>query len=145
MVDRFEKFSVLIFEISKSWHRIANLEMKKYGLRGPYAIYFTTLYKNPSGITEANLAGICGRDKSDVSRAVKLLENKGLITKKYNNNNSYRASLILTDEGNKIAEGINDSVQSFVKIGGRGLEDGQRTLFYKCLETISGNLRSQNI
>ena len=37
MIDRFERFSVAIAEISRCWHKLATEEMKKYGLKGSHA------------------------------------------------------------------------------------------------------------
>ena len=45
MIARFEKFSYAISELSRCWHKIAADEMKQYDLKGPYAVYFTTLYR----------------------------------------------------------------------------------------------------
>ncbi len=53
--------------------------MEQHGLKGPHAVYFTTLYQHPEGVTAVKLAEICSRDKSDVSRAVSQLEQHGLI------------------------------------------------------------------
>ena len=35
MVDRFERFSLAISEISKYWHLLAAEEMEKYSLKAP--------------------------------------------------------------------------------------------------------------
>ncbi len=40
MVDRFEKFSLAISEISKYWHKLATEEMEKYGLRSSHSYIF---------------------------------------------------------------------------------------------------------
>ena len=46
MIDRFERFSYAISEISRCWHRIAGEEMGKYDLKGPFSVYFTII-KSP--------------------------------------------------------------------------------------------------
>ena len=56
MVNRFERFSYAISEISRCWHRIAGEVMGQYGLSGSSSVYFTTLYRYPEGITAAQLA-----------------------------------------------------------------------------------------
>ena len=142
MFDRFEKFTATIFEISRSWHKLASGVMEKYGLNGPYAVYFTNMYRFPEGITSIKLAELCSRDKSDVSRAINLLEKKGLVVKRAVNENFYRAALILTEEGRKIAEVINEKVKLAVQLGGNGLTDNQREVFYHALELISSNLEA---
>ena len=63
MVDRFERFSLAIFEISRCWHKLAAEEMAKYNLKGPHAMYLTTLCKYPEGITAPMICQYCGKDK----------------------------------------------------------------------------------
>ena len=51
MIDRFERFSFAISEVSRCWHKLAAEEMEKYGLKGSHAVYLTTLYRYPKGLT----------------------------------------------------------------------------------------------
>lgn len=145
MIDRFEKFSFAISEISRYWHKLASDEMEKYGLKGPYAVYFTTMYRYPDGITAVKLAEICSKDKADVSRAVSLLEKKGLITKSSANRNNYRAPLSLTEMGKKIAEIINEKAKIAVEGGGKGLSVCERETLYKALDLICSNLQELTV
>lgn len=138
MIDRFERFSFSISEIYRYWHRIASDVMEDYGLKGPYAVYFTTMYQYPQGITAARLAELCSRDKADVSRAINLMEEKGLADKEGVN---YRAMLRLTDKGRMVAEQVNEKAMTAVEYGGRGISEGHREVFYNCLETIATNLQ----
>ena len=79
MVERFVRFSLAISEISRCWHKLAAEEMAAYGLRGAHAIYLTTMYRC-GGVTGPQLCELCGRDKSDVSRTVAILQEKGFVT-----------------------------------------------------------------
>lgn len=139
MVDRFEKFSYFISEISHYWHKIANDVMGEYGLKGPHSVYFTTMYQYPDGITAAKLCEVCSRDKADVSRAITVMEKNGLVVKEGAN---YRAQLKLTNEGKKVAEQINARAAAAVEYGGKGLTDEQRESFYEALEIICSNLEN---
>lgn len=141
MVDRFESFSYAISEISRYWHKIASDELKPYGLKGPYAVYFTALNRFPEGITASRLGELCSRDKSDVSRAVTLLESKGLIVKESEGGNLYRAKIRLTEAGKAIAVHINDRAKLAVNLGGSGLTDDDRETLYRSLEVIVTNLQ----
>lgn len=138
MINRFEKFSFFLSEISRSWHKIAADEMEPYGLKGPYAVYFTALYRYPNGLPAARLGELCAKDKADVSRAVSLLIKKGLVAKA--GEQSYRALLKLTPKGEELAEQINQKAEAAVAGGGRGLNEEQRRIFYQALEQISANL-----
>lgn len=138
MVDRFERFSYAISEISRCWHRIAGEEMDPYGLNGSSSVYFTTLYRYPAGITAAKLGELCSRDKADVSRTMSLLEKKGIVERQ---GSSYRARLQLTEEGRTVAEHINEKASAAVEIASRGLPVEKRVIFYEALELITANLQ----
>ncbi len=139
MIDKFEKFSFAISEISRCWHKITAKEMREYGLKGTYSLYFTTLYQHPEGITAVKLAEICGKDKSDVSRAVSVLEKEGFIIK---NGNNYRALIKLSSKGNSLAEKINHKVSLAVEYVGKDLNEENRKIFYESLDLIVSNLQN---
>ena len=56
MVERFARFSLAIFEISRCWHKLAAEEMAAYGLRGAHAIYLTAMYRCKDGVTGPSCA-----------------------------------------------------------------------------------------
>ena len=142
MVDRFERFSLAIFEISHCWHKLAAEEMAKYGLKGPHAIYLHTLYRSEQSLTAAQLCELCGRDKADVSRAMALMEEKGLVKKEGGSVNQYRARLVLTDKGVQAAEHVCSRASVAVEHAGSGISDADRAVFYSALESIAANLQT---
>ena len=141
MIDRFERFSFAIFEISKCWHKLAAEEMMKYGLKGPHATYLTTLYRYEEGVTAPQLCELCGKDKSDVSRMVSILEEKGLVTKEVVNQSLYRGLFKLTEEGKIAAEHVCERASLAVEMAGKDLNLEERQAFYAALESIATNLR----
>lgn len=138
MVERFERFSLAIFEISRCRNKIANEEMEKYGLKGVHSIYLTTMIRFPDGITAAKLCEHCGRDKAEVSRTVSAMEKLGLLEK---TGSAYRAKLILTPQGQEAAQHIRKRAAMAVEKAGGALSDEQRAVFYAALETIAQNLQ----
>lgn len=76
MVERFERFTLAIFEIYRCWHRLAEEELSAYGLKGAHATYLTVLYRYEDGLTGPQLCEMCGKDKSDLSRAVVILQKR---------------------------------------------------------------------
>ena len=141
MVDRFERFSYAISEISRYWHKIAGEEMKKYGLKGPHATYLLAVSRHKEGITAAKLCESCGKDKADVSRMTSVLEKKGLVAREDVNQNSYRALIKLTDEGKKAADHVRERASVAVEIAGGELSDEERAIFYYALESIVSKLQ----
>lgn len=142
MLNRFAKFSFSIAEIDRCWHKLAAEEMAKYDLNSPHAVYLNTLYDaGGDGITAAQLAELCGKNKADVSRMVAILEKKGLAKKVAVGNNMYRAKLMLTEEGRTAAQHVRERAALAVELAGSGLTEEERETFYKALELITLNLQ----
>ena len=141
MLDRFEKFSLAISEISRYWHKLAAEELSKYGLKGSHATYLTAMYKYPEGLTVPQLCEVCGKDKSDASRMISILEEKGLVKKQVVGGSLYRGKLQLTDEGKIAAEQVCRRASRAVELAGKDLGESERDIFYRALESITVNLR----
>lgn len=141
MIDRFERFSFAISEISKYWHKLAAEEMEQYGLKGTHSVYLLTMYRYPEGITAPQLCELCGKDKSDVSRMMAIMEQKGLVIKEGIHQNLYRGSFKLTKEGKKAAEHVRVRAEMAVDYAGKELTEEERRIFYEALEVITDNLR----
>lgn len=141
MLSRFEKFICGITEIDLYWHRLASGEMKRYGLKGNYAIYFTKLYGSPGGITSAQLATVCGKDKADVSRDIAALEQSGLVKRVCSSGSAYRAKIVLTEQGKQLTEKVVRKAELAVNCIGHDLKEEERQCFYRVLDTIITNMR----
>lgn len=141
MVDRFERFSFAISEISRYWHKLTTGEMEHYGLKGSHSVYLLTMARYPEGITAPRLCALCGKDKSDVSRMMSIMEKKGLVTKESVHQNLYGGSFKLTDAGREAAEHVRRRASLAVEIAGRDLSPEERESFYTALESIVANLR----
>ena len=142
MLDRFSRFSLAISEIDRCWHKLAAEEMARYELNSPHAVYLTTLYNFAEGITAARLSELCCKNKADVSRMVSILEKKGLVRKEAVSGNLYRARLMLTEEGKRAAEHVQQRAAVAVELAGSGMTDAEREVFYRCLEQITANLQT---
>lgn len=142
VVDRFEKFSVFILEISRHWHKITADEMEKYGLKGPHSMYLVAMYRHPEGLTATQLCEVCGKDKSDVSRMMTIMEKKGLVKKEGVHQNLYKGVFKLTEEGMKAADFVCERASLAVEIAGNELSEKTREAFYEALEVITGKLRT---
>ena len=140
MLDRFERFSYAISEISRCWRKLASEELAKYGLKSPHATYLTTMYKYPDGITVPQLCEVSGKDKSDASRMIAILEEKALVKKLTVGGTLYRGVLVLTEEGKRAAEQVCARASKAVEVAGKDLDDETRETFYKALDSITANL-----
>ena len=139
MINRFEHFTMDIFSITRSWNRLANEEMKKYGLRGAYGLYLVMIAGSEGQITAAKLADLCQRDKADVSRAVAAFQKKGIL-EPYGES-KYRASLILTKEGKELASQISRRASEVIGQAGQDISQEMRENMYQCLDSIALRMR----
>ena len=140
MIDRFEHFSLAISEISRCWRKLASEEMAKYGLRAPHATYLTSISRYPEGISVPQLCELSGKDKSDASRMIAVLEEKGMVRKLSVDGSLYRGKLILTDMGQIAAGHVQRKDSLAVELAGRDLDDESREIFYRALDSITKNL-----
>lgn len=143
-MERFERFSRMISEISRHWHKLTAAEMEKYGLKGPHSVYLMTLYRRPEGLTASQLCEECGKDKADVSRMMSIMEQKGLIVRENPTTNQYRGVFRLTDAGQEAAAFVQRRASLAVELAGRDLTDGQRAAMYAALSSIAENLRQMS-
>ena len=121
MIDRFERFTLSVFAITRYWNKIATEEMRKHGLKGAYALYLVTLADAEEEITAAQLAEMTQRDKADGSR--------------------YRAPIRLTEEGKDLAAEIRQKATAALQAAGEGLSEEMRQNMYQALDIIAGNMK----
>lgn len=141
MVERFERFSFAVSEISRYWHKLSADEMGKYGLRSTHSVYLLTMLKYPEGLTAMQICELCGKDKSDVSRMMSILEKKDFVKKEGIYHNLYGGVFKLTDAGIAAAEQVRSKAALAVELAGKDINNEERTVFYKALESIASNLR----
>lgn len=140
MIERFELFTTTIGQIYKNLQRIKMQEMAEFQLKGTHVMCLFELNRNKEGLTVTQLSTLCGEDKAAISRTVSDLMNRGLITA--DSEKKYRTPLLLTPDGQAIADRIDEMVSEAVLAGGAGLSEQERTTFYKTLTTISDNLKN---
>lgn len=146
MINRFETFITLMNQINRSIQIIKNNEMESYGLKGSQVMCLFHLRQQEKGITSKELTELCGEDKAAISRSLAKLENKGLV--KFidmEGKKRYRTVILLTEEGNKICDRINQKIEQMVQLSGEGYNDEEREIFYRVLSEIAGNLQKTTL
>ena len=139
LIERFERFTFAIFTLHHSWNRIATEEMKRYGLKGTYAFYLITIADADQDITAAQLTELCRRDKADVSRAIAVFREKGILENQ--DGTRYRKALRLTEKGQSLADEIRKKAADVLENAGRGLSEEMRENMYQGLALIAENLK----
>ena len=140
MISRFVRFSFTLAEIDRNLHKIMSDEMSALGLRGPQAVYLIRLNMHPAGLTAAELAKLCDRNKADVSRAMAEFEEEGIIYRE-SGKKPYRSRIRLTEKGILASEKLRERARLAVSLVSKGLSDEKREIFYEALELIASNMQ----
>ena len=141
IIERFEAFTYSINSIYRHVLKIERDEMEKLGYRGSYALYLAIMSRFPDGVTASKLSEISDRDKAGISRTIAEMEAHGLVSRKSNKENFYRAKLCLTEKGMDAAEFVSKKAIAAVTEAGSGISDENRAIFYECLAIIAANLK----
>ena len=140
MLQRFESFVTGITVCHKYIQRIKSMEMTEFGLKGTHVMCIYFLHHNEGGSTAAQLSQLCAEDKAAISRTVMTLQEQGYVKSE---EKKYRAQLHLTEAGLEVARRVDEVIARWVGVGGDGLTEEERTIFYRALDRISGNLRDR--
>jgi DNA-binding MarR family transcriptional regulator len=139
MEERFETFTVLIGQISRSIYKLKTMEMAGYDLRSSHVSCLYYLYKMKS-LTAKELCDICAEDKANISRAVKYLEENGYLRCESKRVKRYQSPLILTEKGEEIGERIAFRIDRILSRAGDGVSEEDRRIMYRSLAVIRENL-----
>lgn len=140
MRSKYEQFTASVLCLSRCIQKIQRTEMAKYGLKGAHAQCLITMGHYPEGVTVAQLSRISEKDKAAISRTLSELEKQGLVQKRKDGDNAYRAPVLLTDAGREASARVEQLAQMAVEQAGVGLTEERRAVFYETLELIAGNL-----
>lgn len=140
MRSKYEQFTASVLCLSRCIQKIQRTEMAKYGLKGAHAQCLITMGHYPEGVTVAQLSRISEKDKAAISRTLSELEKQGLVQKRKDVENAYRAPVLLTEAGREASARVEQLAQMAVEQAGVGLTEERRAVFYETLELIAGNL-----
>ena len=140
MRSKYEQFTASVLCLSRCIQKIQRTEMAKYGLKGAHAQCLIIMGHYPEGVTVAQLSRISEKDKAAISRTLSELEKQGLVQKKKDGDNAYRAPVLLTEAGKEASARVEQLAQMAVEQAGVGLTEERRAVFYETLELIAGNL-----
>ncbi len=143
MKSRFEQFSYVVSGIYRYIHRIEKSVMVEQGYKGVFAIYLATLSRYPEGLSCARLCEVCDKDKAAVSRIVAEMTEKGLVEKVQQGDKIYRAKVVLTEKGKRVAKTVNEkSRDAAIAVAGDVIGENERERFYEILDSINANLQT---
>ena len=140
MLQRFEAFVTGITVCHKYIQRIKSMEMTEFGLKGTHAMCIFFLHHHEQELTAAQLCQLCAEDKAAISRTIGTLQEQGYVE---TGEKKYRAPLRLTEAGVALACRVDELIAQWVGVGGDGLTEEERAIFYYALEKIAENLRDK--
>lgn len=140
-MDRFSKFTILINRIVRNVYKIKAEEMSRFGLKGTHVSCLYYLYRAEKPLTASELTSACDEDKAAISRAVDYLTKEGFVTCEGAALKKYKSPVLLTEKGVEVSKAVAARVDSIIAVASEGLSDGDREIFYKGLDLISGNLQ----
>ena len=141
MQERFETFTVLINRISRNIRKIKNQEMAEYNLRSAHVSCLYYIYTLESA-TATDLCERCEEDKATISRALDYLDTIGYITRDAESTKRYKSPLLLTVKGKEVGKKIADKINGVLDAVSGGLNEEERTAFYRSLSIISESLEA---
>ena len=106
MRSKYEQFTASVLCLSRCIQKIQRTEMAKYGLKGAHAQCLITMGHYPEGVTVAQLSRISEKDKAAISRTLSELEKQGLVQRKKDGDNAYRAPVLLTEAGKEASSRV---------------------------------------
>jgi DNA-binding MarR family transcriptional regulator len=141
MGERFQLFTVLISTLNRSIRRIKTEEMADFGLKSGHVSCLYYLHREGK-LTAKELCDICEEDKANISRAIKDMEGKGLITCTTGRSKRYQSPLELTTKGKEMALELDQKIEKVLQVSSEGMTKEERDSMYRCLAIIDKNLQS---
>ena len=80
MENVFVDFTLSILRLNKLVQRIKTFETEKFGLKPIHVMCGYYLNRNPQGLTAKELTELTLEDKAAISRALKMMVEKGYVT-----------------------------------------------------------------
>lgn len=138
--DRFGRLYLAISDISKHLHKLTTDVMLSYELNGAHVMYLIALYRFPNGISASQIGRICRRDKSDVSRMMAIMVEKGFVQKEKQNQKQHCTIFKLTNKGFIAAKYAHQKANCIARLAEANLSYEKRATLYEALDLLISNL-----
>lgn len=128
-----------IGKISRALDTIANIEFKNLALTRGQFLYLVRIYENP-GIIPDQLAQMIRVDRTTANRAIKKLEQNGLIEKRPDLENKKIRRLYVTEKGRQLAPIIQRENHYSNERALMGLTEAEKQTVSRLLKKIEANV-----
>jgi DNA-binding MarR family transcriptional regulator len=138
--DRLETFMAHVTGAARSITKIKARGMSSYNLGSTHTACLRVLFKSKNGLTRTQLTKKCELDKSQISRVINELEEKGYVTET-SETTGYKRKISLTPEGIQITEEINRLVIAINDSVSGEISPEEIETFYRVFGKICTNLK----
>jgi DNA-binding MarR family transcriptional regulator len=138
--ERFELFTLLISEFEKDIQKIKAARTKALGIKNVHALWLYLLYKNPDGLSAAQIAEKSRINRSLVSREIDALADKGYVrTTEATGKRRYNWKFVLTQDGIALARQIGEIALEVQTYADRDITQDELEQFYTTLQKLKAN------
>ena len=138
--DSFERFAQMLSNATKSLYRLKSRCMSRYGLSSTHTACLRKLYENKDGLTKSEISDSCGIDKAQITRIMGELTAKNYVEDD-SSEKTYNRKFFLTEDGIKITEEINKTVDDIVEYVNLDMSRDDIEHFYSVFEAINKKLK----
>ena len=125
--------------IARALDSISNIEFKEYELTKGQYLYLVRICENP-GIIMEKLIDLIKVDRATAARAIKKLEKKGFIEKKFDEHNKKNKKLFPTDTGKKIYPSIIKENKYSNNVALKGFSEKETEILADLLQRMRKNI-----
>lgn len=140
MLGRFKEFTKNISLAYKYLIKIKSFGIREFGLKGSHLMCLFYIGESENGLTATELCRLCCEDKAAISKALSALGDNGYVVLENGENKKYRSTYLLTEAGMQVVDSVKEKIFSAVSLGGNGLSEEDREVFYRSLQVIVDNL-----
>ncbi len=135
------------FNIKSAWHAIARMYNQQAGKHDiTMSMGFVLLnISSEEGTPATKIAPLMGLEARSLTRLLKSMEEKGLISREADPSDKRLVRILLTKEGRKKKERSRETVLKFNETVREQIEDEKLAVFFDVLQRISKIIEKNNI
>jgi DNA-binding MarR family transcriptional regulator len=122
--------------LNRQSHAYLNNAFKNNDISYSECIFLSNLYDN-EGINQEELSSILFIDKTITAKSIKLLENKGFITRKMCETDKRAKKIYLTDKGRDCKEQIFSLLENWINYTTAGMDRKTKNIVFNGLQSMA--------
>lgn len=146
VISSFLRISNSLTTLQKNLERAKSLRARPLNLKNGEVLVMYLFYDNPDGLSAEQLSRVCMLDRSLISRSLRSLSAKRLITcpRVAEGKRRYGSKLILTEEGRRVGGIVKQHVREAQAFLREGITDEELEIMYSTLEKLCARFEEYN-